>query len=175
MPYKDWDGFAEDHGIKIVGWPDDIPFLNPSHHSTSKNQRLLKLVNSGTIHFVRTNKSTDASEPSKKGTKRRGVQFKNVLDTPPGSCKPQSSDSDASDKEEGSQVKAGLAGVTDREHDPSTLQVAGSSTPAHQPPGTSHGQGMTNSEYWSIMNSFDLGLGFNGLTVKYPRGMLGPQ
>ncbi|KZT00803.1 uncharacterized protein LAESUDRAFT_816334 [Laetiporus sulphureus 93-53] len=41
------------YGIRLVGWPTDVPMENPSSLSVAQNKVVLHALNSGTMHFVR--------------------------------------------------------------------------------------------------------------------------
>jgi len=43
----------ENWGVRISGWPQDLPFRNPSNNTVQVNQRLLELLKSGHIKFVK--------------------------------------------------------------------------------------------------------------------------
>lgn len=40
-------------GVRLVGWPDDIPLQNPSTFSVAQNKRLLEMLGAGQISFER--------------------------------------------------------------------------------------------------------------------------
>lgn len=42
------------YGVRMVGWPSDIPAANPSSLKASQNQRLLELVEQGELKFEKT-------------------------------------------------------------------------------------------------------------------------
>ncbi|KAI3604801.1 hypothetical protein WG66_008672 [Moniliophthora roreri] len=42
------------YGVRLVGWPPDIPTQNPSSLNSSQNKRLLELLQSGTMKFIKT-------------------------------------------------------------------------------------------------------------------------
>jgi len=42
------------YGVSLMGWPSDIPSQNPSSLTLSQNKRLLSLLQSGTLYFVKT-------------------------------------------------------------------------------------------------------------------------
>ncbi|EJD48181.1 hypothetical protein AURDEDRAFT_183536 [Auricularia subglabra TFB-10046 SS5] len=43
----------ENWGVRIAGWPQDLPFRNPSNNTVQVNSRLLDLLKAGTIKFVK--------------------------------------------------------------------------------------------------------------------------
>lgn len=43
----------ENWGVRIAGWPTDLPFRNPSNNTVQVNTRLLELLKSGHIKFVK--------------------------------------------------------------------------------------------------------------------------
>lgn len=43
----------ENWGVRIVGWPSDLPFRNPSNNTVQVNTRLLELLKTGQIRFVK--------------------------------------------------------------------------------------------------------------------------
>ncbi|KXN84746.1 hypothetical protein AN958_12173 [Leucoagaricus sp. SymC.cos] len=42
------------YGVRLVGWPSDIPAANPSSLKANQNQRLLELVEHGELRFEKT-------------------------------------------------------------------------------------------------------------------------
>jgi len=42
------------YGVRLVGWPSDIPTANPSSLKSGQNQRLLELVEHGELRFEKT-------------------------------------------------------------------------------------------------------------------------
>jgi len=46
------------YGVRIVGWPRDIPFQNPSTLTVSQNKVLLDCLQTGSLHFVRKEDET---------------------------------------------------------------------------------------------------------------------
>jgi hypothetical protein len=42
------------YGVRMIGWPPDIPAANPSSLKSSQNQRLLELVEQGELRFEKT-------------------------------------------------------------------------------------------------------------------------
>lgn len=44
------------YGVTMAGWPQDIPFKNPSHMAVGEMSRLFALISNKTIHFVRVSK-----------------------------------------------------------------------------------------------------------------------
>jgi hypothetical protein len=47
------------YGVHLVGWPGDIPLQNPSSLKTSQNKRLLDMLESGTMKFVKVATSSN--------------------------------------------------------------------------------------------------------------------
>lgn len=41
------------YGVRIVGWPENIPSQNPSTLSVAQNKTLLEMLNAGKIYFER--------------------------------------------------------------------------------------------------------------------------
>lgn len=41
------------YGVKLIGWPEEIPMRNPSNNTMKQNQTLLDGLKSETIRFVR--------------------------------------------------------------------------------------------------------------------------
>jgi hypothetical protein len=56
------------YGVRLEGWPADIPTQNPSTLSTGQNRVLRDALRSGTLRFCRINAETsttsDAATPS---------------------------------------------------------------------------------------------------------------
>ncbi|KAI0787666.1 hypothetical protein C8Q74DRAFT_1253160 [Fomes fomentarius] len=48
------------YGVRIVGWPDDVPQQNPSTLSVAQNRLILELLNGGKLHFVHMDGTTTA-------------------------------------------------------------------------------------------------------------------
>lgn len=42
------------YGVRMIGWPPDIPAANPSSLKANQNQRLLELVEQGELRFEKT-------------------------------------------------------------------------------------------------------------------------
>lgn len=42
------------YGVRLVGWPSDIPAANPSSLKSGQNQKLLELVEHGELRFEKT-------------------------------------------------------------------------------------------------------------------------
>jgi hypothetical protein len=42
------------YGVRMVGWPDGVPHLNPSSLSANQNQAILDALQNGTLRFVGT-------------------------------------------------------------------------------------------------------------------------
>ncbi|KAF9450899.1 hypothetical protein P691DRAFT_424043 [Macrolepiota fuliginosa MF-IS2] len=42
------------YGVRMIGWPSDIPAANPSSLKASQNQKLLELVEQGELRFEKT-------------------------------------------------------------------------------------------------------------------------
>lgn len=51
------------YGVRIDGWPEDIPQQNPSTLSTAHNRRILDLLNEGKLSFVRFGNAAAANVP----------------------------------------------------------------------------------------------------------------
>jgi len=45
-------GNLETYGVRLVGWPVDIPMQNPSTLSAAQNTRILNALNEGTMQFL---------------------------------------------------------------------------------------------------------------------------
>jgi len=53
------------YGVRLVGWPSDIPAANPSSLKSGQNQKLLELVEHGELRFEKTMiTGSEASMPS---------------------------------------------------------------------------------------------------------------
>lgn len=48
------------YGVRIVGWPDDVPQQNPSTLSVAQNRLILELLNGGKLRFVHMDGTTTA-------------------------------------------------------------------------------------------------------------------
>ena len=42
----------ETYGVRLVGWPADIPMQNPSTLSAAQNTQILNALNEGTMQFL---------------------------------------------------------------------------------------------------------------------------
>jgi hypothetical protein len=45
-------GTLETYGVRLVGWPVDIPMQNPSTLSAAQNTQILNALNEGTMQFL---------------------------------------------------------------------------------------------------------------------------
>ena len=45
-------GNLETYGVRLVGWPADIPMQNPSTLSAAQNTQILNALNEGTMQFL---------------------------------------------------------------------------------------------------------------------------
>ena len=45
-------GNLETYGVRLVGWPIDIPMQNPSTLSAAQNTQILTALNEGTMQFL---------------------------------------------------------------------------------------------------------------------------
>ena len=45
-------GNLETYGVRLVGWPVDIPMQNPSTLSAAQNTQILNALNEGTMQFL---------------------------------------------------------------------------------------------------------------------------
>jgi len=45
-------GNLETYGVRLVGWPPDIPMQNPSTLSAAQNAQILNALNEGTMQFL---------------------------------------------------------------------------------------------------------------------------
>ncbi|KAI0749334.1 hypothetical protein C8Q80DRAFT_1269231 [Daedaleopsis nitida] len=52
------------YGVRILGWPDDIPQQNPSTLSTACNRRILDLLKESKISFIRCGNTASADLPA---------------------------------------------------------------------------------------------------------------
>ncbi|KAL0948188.1 hypothetical protein HGRIS_010798 [Hohenbuehelia grisea] len=52
------------YGVKLVGWPSDIPTQNPSTLNAGQNKRLLELLHTGSMRFMPLHLSTEAAVTS---------------------------------------------------------------------------------------------------------------
>lgn len=41
------------YGVRLVGWPDNVPVQNPSTLSVAQNKRLLEMLGAGEVSFER--------------------------------------------------------------------------------------------------------------------------
>ncbi|KAI0367767.1 hypothetical protein BV20DRAFT_999883 [Pilatotrama ljubarskyi] len=53
------------YGVRVVGWPDNIPLQNPSSLSVAQNKLLLEMLATGQISFVRLDGSDVPTGPHK--------------------------------------------------------------------------------------------------------------
>lgn len=51
MRWKNQDNL-ETYGVRLVGWPVNIPMQNPSTLSTAQNTQILNALNEGTMRFL---------------------------------------------------------------------------------------------------------------------------
>jgi hypothetical protein len=51
MRWKNQDNL-ETYGVRLVGWPIDIPMQNPSTLSAAQNTQILNLLKEGTMQFL---------------------------------------------------------------------------------------------------------------------------
>jgi len=52
MKWTNHDRLAA-YGVRVVGWPRDIPSQNPSNLTMSQNKVLLERLRNGSLHFAR--------------------------------------------------------------------------------------------------------------------------
>jgi len=45
-------GNLETYGVRLVGWPVDVPMQNPSTLSAAQNTQILNALNEGAMHFL---------------------------------------------------------------------------------------------------------------------------
>jgi len=45
-------GNLETYGVRLVGWPIDIPMQNPSTLSAAQNTQIMNALNEGTMQFL---------------------------------------------------------------------------------------------------------------------------
>ncbi|KAI0649105.1 hypothetical protein C8Q79DRAFT_948831 [Trametes meyenii] len=65
-----WTNHSKLHayGVRLVGWPANVPLQNPSTLSTSQNKLLLEMLGSGRITFIRLDGAQPLNEGHLKGS-----------------------------------------------------------------------------------------------------------
>ncbi|KAJ7593136.1 hypothetical protein C8J56DRAFT_930471 [Mycena floridula] len=53
MKWTNHSKLVELYNVQLIGWPEDIPVANPSTLKVEQNKVLLKLLEAGTLHFVK--------------------------------------------------------------------------------------------------------------------------
>lgn len=62
------------YGVRLEGWPSDVPQQNPSSLSVTQNRQVLDALNSGSMKFVRIASGSGATVATQPRKRRRTLE-----------------------------------------------------------------------------------------------------